>query len=371
MTPSGSRPLRAVVVGTGFGCFTHVRALRAAGFDVAAVVGRDPAKTAERARAFGVPRALGSLDDALALPDLDAVTIATPPHTHAPLALAAIGANKHVLCEKPLARDAGEARALLAAAEAAGVVHLVGTEFRFDAGQALLARVVASGGVGALRLVTILLHVPVLADPAAEVPAWWADAREGGGWLGAHGSQVIDQLRFTAGDVEAVSATLTHVAERAMTAEDAFVVQLRLRSGAVGLLQSTCGDIGAPLIATRVTGTAGSAWIDGVGAKVWLADRSGTRRVPIPDDLASGPPDPPPADQLRTAYERMIAHGLDLAPYTRLAAVFRDRILGVPSPDAPRAASFADGVAAMEVLDAVRRSAAERRWVDVGAPGAA
>jgi predicted dehydrogenase len=87
--------------------------------------------------------------------------------------------------------------------------------------------------------------------------------------------------------------------------------------------------------------------------------------VPVPDDLANGPPDPPPADQLRTAYERMLAHGLDLAPYTRLAAVFRDRMIGKPSADAARAATFADGVAAMEVLDAIRRSAAERRWVDV------
>jgi predicted dehydrogenase len=52
----GHESLGAVVVGTGFGCFTHVRALRAAGFDVLGVVGRDPAKTAERARRFEVPR---------------------------------------------------------------------------------------------------------------------------------------------------------------------------------------------------------------------------------------------------------------------------------------------------------------------------
>jgi len=53
--------LGAVVVGTGFGCLTHVRALKAAGFDVLAVVGRDPERTALRARVFEVPRALTSL----------------------------------------------------------------------------------------------------------------------------------------------------------------------------------------------------------------------------------------------------------------------------------------------------------------------
>ena len=56
------------VVGTGFGCYTHVRALRAAGFDVLALVGRDPEKTAERSRLFEVPRPLTSLTEALAVP---------------------------------------------------------------------------------------------------------------------------------------------------------------------------------------------------------------------------------------------------------------------------------------------------------------
>ena len=66
-----------VIVGTGFGCITHLRALRAAGFDVHALVGRDPEKTAERARRFEVPHGLTNLADALALPGVDAVAIAT------------------------------------------------------------------------------------------------------------------------------------------------------------------------------------------------------------------------------------------------------------------------------------------------------
>src|SRR5438874_11162993 len=95
----GSVPsLGTVVVGTGFGCVTHVRALRAAGFDVKAVAGRDPARTAERARQFEVARACTSLDEALDLAGVDAVTIATPPHTHARLVRAALSARQHVLC---------------------------------------------------------------------------------------------------------------------------------------------------------------------------------------------------------------------------------------------------------------------------------
>src|SRR5207249_3835207 len=144
----------------------------AAGFDVLALVGRDPEKTAYRAKRFEIPNPLTALGDALALPGVDAVTIATPPHTHGPLVLEAVAAGKHVMCEKPFARDGAEARTMLNAAEAAGVVHFLGTEFRFSTGQALMARVVAEGAIGEPRLATFVIHIPGLADPTSQVPAW-------------------------------------------------------------------------------------------------------------------------------------------------------------------------------------------------------
>ncbi|HWW43573.1 MAG TPA: Gfo/Idh/MocA family oxidoreductase, partial [Acidimicrobiia bacterium] len=195
-----SRP-GAIVIGTGFGARVHVPALQAAGFEVVALVGRDPDKTARRAARLGVP-ASSDVDGLLANPDVAAVSIATPPATHAPLAIAAARAGKHVLCEKPFARDAPEARRMLEAAEAAGVVHLVGTEFRWATGQALLRRVVTSGRIGAPRLATFILQIPLLADPAAEVPEWWSDGGRGGGWTGAQASHVIDQIRVTLGEFE-------------------------------------------------------------------------------------------------------------------------------------------------------------------------
>jgi predicted dehydrogenase len=274
-----------VVFGTGFGCYTHVRALRAAGFDVVAVAGRDPEKTATRARLFDVGRAVTSVDDALALPGADAVTIATPPDTHSDLVLTALAAGKHVLCEKPFARDTGEARALLGAAEGAGVVHLLGTEFRFDTGQALLARAVRDGLVGEPRLALFLLHVPVLAARDAELPGWWADASQGGGWLTAHGSQVIDQIRVTLGEFASVRASTLNVAGRDASADDGFVAHFELESGVAGVMQSTAADRGPMLIETRVVGTGGTAWIDGLGDKVWVADAHGPRVLPVPDEL--------------------------------------------------------------------------------------
>jgi predicted dehydrogenase len=211
-----------------------------------------------------------------------------------------------------------------------------------------------------------VLHVPVLADRAADLPDWWADAAQGGGWLGAHGSQVIDQIRVTLGEFDAVTAAVVHVA-RATTADDGFVVHFRLASGCAGVMASTAADRGPFLIESRVVGTRGTAWIDGLGDAVSVADALGTRRLELADDLRTTPPSsPPPPELLTTTYERMIGHGLDLGPYTRLAEHFRARIEGTEPPAGPPPATFADGVADMVVLDAARRSAAEGRTVTIG-----
>ncbi len=364
MTASDSeRPLGAVVVGTGFGCLTHVRALRAAGFEVCALVGRDPARTADRAARFGIPVAATDLADALARPGVDAVTVATPPHTHAAVVRSAVTAGKHVLCEKPFARDAGEARALLDAAQAAGVVHMIGTEFRWATGQALMARAVRDGAIGEPRLATFLLHIPLLADPGAQVPDWWSDAGQGGGWLGAHAAHVIDQIRTTIGEFAGVSAALPLISTHSWTAEDTYSVHFRTRSGCAGSIQSSAGDWGPIQMVARIAGTHGTIWSE--GDRVQVADERGTRELAVPEDLVNAPPDPPPADLMVSAYDLLHATGIDLAPYTRLTATFRDLIRGRAVPDDPAPATFADGVANMAVIDAIRSSAAEERWVEL------
>jgi predicted dehydrogenase len=352
------------VVGTGFGCLTHVRVLRAAGFDVVALVGRDPDKTAARATRFAIPHAGTSLAGALALDGVDAVAIATPPHTHAPIGLAAIEAGKHVVCEKPFTRDASEARELLAAAERAGIVHLLGAEMRFAPGQALLTRVVRDGGIGAPRLATFLVHIPMLADPGSDVPEWWSDGAAGGGWLGAYAPHVVDQIRTTVGEIVSVSASLPHIVARDWSAEDAFVVHFRIDTGCVGLLQSTVADRGPMLFAQRIVGSRGTAWAE--GDRVQVADATGTRDVPLPDELRVAPADAPPPELMVSAYDHLHSTGMDFGPYTRLCEHFRARIEGVAPPAGPEPATFVDGVANMAVLDAVRASAGRGGvWVEV------
>jgi predicted dehydrogenase len=358
-----------VVVGTGFGCLTHVRCLRSAGFDVVALVGRDMAKTKERAARFDVANACTSLDEALALPGVDAVTVATPPHTHAASVRAAIAAGKHVVCEKPFARDADEAMSLHDAARAEGVVAFVGTEFRFSPGQALATRVVRDGAVGTPRLASFLLHIPLMASEHDEAPGWWSDASQGGGWLGAQASHVVDHVTTMLGPIDGVSAALPRIVDRpGWTAEDGYSVRFRTVTGVDGMLQSTAADRGPFLVDNRVVGS--DATMTQMGDTVTVHTAEGAQPLDVPPDLAVLPPVPPPADLLVTAYDRLHSTGLDVGPYTRLFERFRAAIDGadVARMD-PAPATFDDGVETMRVLDAIRASARDGgAWVPVDRP---
>jgi predicted dehydrogenase len=352
-----------VVLGTGIGCLTHVPALRGAGFEVVALVGRDPVRTADRAERFGVPNAFTALSDALALTGVDVVIVATPPNTHAPLVLEAVAAGKHVVCEKPFARDKREALAMSAAADTAGVVALVGTEWRWGTGQALAARALAAGAVGVPRLATFMLHGSFLAGPGAEAPDWWDGPDQGGGWLQAHVPHVIDQVRVSLGEFEGVSAALPLVGEHEWRSEDSYTVRFRTTTGVEGIMQDTACDWGPPIFMTRIVGTSGTLWVE--GPAVYVADAEGTRQLPVPDDLVVPAFDMPPADLLVTAYERLRPGASEIGPAIRMYETFRDLIDGKPAPADPRPGTFADGVAAMAVMDAIRQSASSGNWVSL------
>jgi predicted dehydrogenase len=343
-------PPGAVVVGTGFGARVHVPALRAAGFEVLALVGRDSERTGRRAERLDIPHAMTSLADAFALPGVDAVTIAAPPAAHAALAIEACNAGRHVICEKPFALETREAEAMVAAADAAGVTGLVGHEFRWAPDRAVAARAIRDGLIGEARMATLVQYVPLVADPDARVPEWWFDAGRGGGWLGASGSHIIDQVRTWLGDVATVSATLPTVARRD-GAEDSFAVRMTTTAGVEVVLQQTAASWTPHVVGVSVVaGTDGTLEILADG--VWLSDRSGRRLLPVPADLAL--PEPPEtSDDPRHRYTH-----LELGPYTRLCEALRAGVEGTTASDRVPLPTFADGLACTRVLDTIRASAA-------------
>jgi len=350
-----------------------VRALREAGFEVRAIVGRNRARVAERAAPLGIPLATDSLDEALADPKSLLVTVATPPHAHYPFVMQAIAAGRHVLCEKPFAKDTAEAREMLAAAERAGVVHMLGAELRFEASQALLRRVVRQGLIGQPRHFLRLHYQPGLQDPSQKLADWWEDASQGGGWLGAFAPHMIDQVQTTVGRITRVSAILQKLTpgRPTMTAEDTFTFQFETAEGASGTIAAAASAPGPLLMSTRVVGSEGGAWIQegaswGEPQQVWVANAEGQRQIETPADLLYPNLGPfPVADLVQTEMDRWHSTGLDVPPYARLFTEMRRRISGAAVEAPEVAATFRDAAQGQAVMDAIRRAAAEKRWVEV------
>ena len=345
----------AVVVGTGFGCRIQVPALRGAGFEVAALVGTDLARTEERARMNGVPLALTDLGEAIDRTGAVLVAISTPPYTHAPLALEALSKGCHVLCEKPFTRDTAEAQAMCDAAGRAGKVNMLGNEFRYLPHRATLGRAIAEGMIGEPRFLSIVQLSGFVAAFEDLFPDWWFDPAQGGGWLGASASHLIDQIRAWLGEFDSISASLTNVALTRGPVEDLFSTRFRLKNGVQGVLQQSSGAFGPMDDIIRVAGSEGSIWI--AGETVRFADRKGEREVPIPADLALPPPPPLGADPRQERMDWAVMAGIEIAPYTELCRTLRAAILDQSAASPVKPATFADGLANMRLLDAIRASA--------------
>jgi predicted dehydrogenase len=213
-----------------------------------------------------------------------------------------------------------------------------------------VVRAIAEGMIGEPRMATLVQYVPLVADPAARVPEWWFDEARGGGWLGASGSHLVDQVRTWLGDVDRVSAVLPTVANRT-GAEDSFAVRMTMCGGAEVVVQQsaaawTPGVVGVAVVA----GTDGTIEVAAEG--VWLSDRAGRRLLPVPPDLAL-PAAPSESDDPRHRYTH-----LEIGPYTRLCEALLSGVLGRVATGPVPVPTFADGLACMRVLDAIRASAA-------------
>ncbi|WP_367882272.1 Gfo/Idh/MocA family protein [Rathayibacter oskolensis] len=219
----------------------HSRAARSAGAVLAGIASSSPEKGERAASELGVERAYPDARALIEDDDIDLVHVCTPNASHAELALAAIAAGKHVVCEKPLAATVEEARSLARAASAAGIVATVPFAYRFHPMVREARARVAAGETG--RLVTV--RGSYLQDwlLGASDDNWRVDPAAGGRSraFGDIGSHLVDLLEFVTGErIESLaSVTSTVHAERGgrrVETEDAAGVVVRLAGGAVGTL---------------------------------------------------------------------------------------------------------------------------------------
>ncbi len=344
--------LRAVVVGTSFGGRVHVPALRAAGIDVVGLVGRDPVRTAERATSFGIEHHGTSITDVASASGADLITVSTPPAAHHASVLEAVATGCHILAEKPFAMSVAEATEMVAAAKTSGVTAMVSFEFRWQPAEALVARAISRGDIGEPRAATVVSHSGLVANglPTAFNESWWGDAAAGGGILNAAGVHVLDRLHTWLGPIVSVSGDTRQVTTLDGGAEDTYSALLQTADGVSISVQHCAGVRGQGLNVCKVIGTEGTLWLEGGGA--FLSNGSEPVALEVPDELV--PPASPAYDKddpkhAYTAFEMPL--------FVRLAERLRDEIAGVDvSPTMPPTPTFADGLAAQQVIDAIRSS---------------
>jgi len=343
--------VRVGVIGTGIGV-AHIDALRQLpGVAVAAVCSAQAARAAAVAARFAIPRATTDYRDLLG-DDIDAVVIATPPGLHAPMALAAIAAGKHVFCEKPLGANAAEARGLRDAARRAGVVHMLDHQQRFAPANARAKALLDAGYLGDVVVADAYfalnpldyLRAPVASTSKA---GWFTDSAQGGGILtGSAGPHLVDLLLWYGGAIVAVAAQVAvsrtslplvdDTVAGNVSAADVFVVLARFAHGGLATVRGIPVAYHGGGTAITLHGTAGSLDV-GYGRLrgATAADRD-LAELPLPPEL-------PP--------ERV---GI----LARFIAAIRD---GGAAP----APNFADGVRVQAVLDASVSAAQTDAWAAV------
>jgi predicted dehydrogenase len=166
-----------------------------------ALSSRDLATARAWAEEFSVPRAYGSYEELVADPKVDAIYIPLPNELHRAWVIAAADAGKHVLCEKPLALDAAEARAMAEHCRSRGVVLMEAFMWRHQPRTARIRQLVAEGAIGELRLVRSSFSFPI------EPGDWRLDPARGGGALWDVGCYGVSTARlFAGGEPEACRA---------------------------------------------------------------------------------------------------------------------------------------------------------------------
>lgn len=338
--------------------------------------GRDPTAAAAAASSLGWDEYATDYRRLLERDDVDLVDISSSGDTHHEIALAALAAGKHVLCEKPLANTLDEAGEMVEAARKAGTVAMVCFNYRRAPAVQLAKRLVAEGRLGAIRHWRAVFLQDWLLDPS--LPMTWRLRREtaGSGALGDLGSHLVDLAHFLVGPIaEVVGHTENFIARRPVavagdipgehvaadteqvTVDDSAAFLARFSSGATGTFEATRVAPGRKAHQSlEINGSRGSVAFD--------LERMNELRVCFADD-------PPEVSGFRTVLVTEPTHPYvdawwppgHLVGYEHtFVHTVADLLDGIGAGQAP-SPDFEDGYRCQAVLDAVEHSVARRGWV--------
>ena len=390
------KALRVAMIGYGFMGAAHSQGWRTAPrvFDLpaepelAVVVGRNAEAVAAAASKWGWAESATDWRDVIARDDIDVVDIVTPGDSHAEIAIAALEAGKHVLCEKPLANTVAEAEAMAEAAERAaarGIQAMVGFTYRRVPAVTFLRNLIAEGAVGTINQVRASYRQDWLVDP--EMPLAWRLQKEhaGSGALGDIGAHAIDLAQFVTGlNLEKVSGVIDPIVKERpllkgstsgsglsgaagvgsgqVTVDDIAIFTGRFESGALASFEATRFATGRKnALQIEVSGDKGALAFDLEDLnsvqfydRTAPADRQGFRKVLVTEAEHPYVSAWWPAGHM-LGYEHGFSHQV------------KDLVEGIVGGTVPHS-SFADGLRVQRVLDAVERSSEnDSAWTRVAA----
>ena len=388
--------LRVAMIGYGFMGAAHSQGWRTAPrvFDLpaepemAVVVGRNAEAVAAAAQKWGWAESATDWREVVARDDIDVVDIVTPGDTHAEIAIAALEAGKHVLCEKPLANTVAEAEAMAEAAgkaAALGIRAMVGFTYRRVPAVTFLRDLIAEGAVGTVNQVRASYRQDWLVDP--EMPLAWRLQKEhaGSGALGDIGAHAIDLAQFVTGqNIDKVSGVIdTIVKERPLldnsasgsglsgtagagrgkvTVDDIAIFTGRFESGALASFEASRFATGRKnALQIEVSGDKGALAFDLEDLnsvqfydRTAPADRQGFRKILVTEAEHPYVSAWWPAGHM-LGYEHGFSHQV------------KDLVEAISNGTDPHP-TFADGLRVQRVLDAVERSSEnDSAWTRVGA----
>ncbi|MEM6427798.1 MAG: Gfo/Idh/MocA family oxidoreductase [Deinococcota bacterium] len=314
----------------------------------------------DAARSFNVGHVYDDWQAMLAAHEFDLVCMATPTDTHAPMVLAALEAGAHVLSEKPMAMNATEAKQMLDRAESLERVHMIDHELRFNPTRVKLKQLLDEGAIGEVRHVNIVNISASWGDPASR-PAgdWWSLAERGGGRLGANGSHQIDLLRWWFGEVTAVNGQVATLVPGRVdpttgeawtaTADDEVSFTLELTGcPLVSVFLSGAARHGQDNT-TLIVGSEGTIKLANSDERLWVAKAG--------EDFVDMSVDDPNA-QLEGVNPGIWNVSVVSLMRELTSAIREGRPLA-------QGATFEDGYKCQVVMDAIKQSSDERRWITV------
>ena len=372
--------LRVGLIGVGWGSMVQVPAFRAAGgYEVAALCSRRAERAAEAGARLGIEDVSTDWEQFVRRPDLDIISVCTPTDLHREQVLGAIGAGKHVLCEKPVALDTGQAAEMADAADAAGVATAVCFENRWGREKLAVWRQIGDGLLGSPYFARVAIAADYFHPSRPLMSEWMYRLADGGGYLLGMASHDIDYLYCLFGVPEAVCAdvratiptrTRADGSQFAADADDTASLLLRWSSGVgASISLTTVGLHTGSRYRFEAFGSGGTAEIDGTvfggTVRAGRAGEEGLRELAL-SDAAVSDPSAIPATGRRSAPIRALALMLEQwLPSVRGSAEPTPAADGSgPGPSVP---TLRDGLVVQRVIDAARRSSDGAGWVSLQA----